>query len=386
MEIVGFLLACLVLAIPVIAVVALVRSGKVRQLIEETNTELRGELSDLRSEVANLRRDVSRLSGSVSQQVPSASVHSTEALTEVPPIIAAATEAATTKPIAADPSARTIPPAPPLLVQAPPIAPPPVVVKPASLSPGQLSEAPAWASHSAASPMPRLASAHQFREQSRNDSVQAVSTANPPDAAQSCKEANAPYLFEAATPSFTSGPPRKTFADHLRSTLPFEELLGMNLFAKIGIILLVLGFALLGRMALIAMGPGQRVSLIYAASAAMLGGGVWLETRERYRLIGRAGIGGGWALFFFTTYAMHHVSAMAVLASNTLDCVLMLLVAVSMVAHTIRYKSQVVTGLAFLLAFSTVALSQDSVYALVAGVILAVGHHYQHLLLFVSLF
>ena len=31
------------------------------------------------------------------------------------------------------------------------------------------------------------------------------------------------------------------------------------------------------------------------------------------------------------------------------------------------------TGLAFLLAFSTVALSQDSVYALVAGVILAVG-------------
>ena len=373
MEIVGFLLACLVLAIPVIAVVALVRSGKVRQLIEETNTELRGELSDLRSEVANLRRDVSRLSGSVSQQVPSASVHSTEALTEVPPIIAAATEAATTKPIAADPSARTIPPAPPLLVQAPPIAPPPVVVKPASLSPGQLSEAPAWASHSAASPMPRLASAHQFREQSRNDSVQAVSTANPPDAAQSCKEANAPYLFEAATPSFTSGPPRKTFADHLRSTLPFEELLGMNLFAKIGIILLVLGFALLGRMALIAMGPGQRVSLIYAASAAMLGGGVWLETRERYRLIGRAGIGGGWALFFFTTYAMHHVSAMAVLASNTLDCVLMLLVAVSMVAHTIRYKSQVVTGLAFLLAFSTVALSQDSVYALVAGVILALG-------------
>src|SRR6202041_2111690 len=38
-----------------------------------------------------------------------------------------------------------------------------------------------------------------------------------------------------------------------------------------------------------------------------------------------------------------------------------------------RYRSQLVTGLAFLLGFSTVALSQDTLYALVAGVILALG-------------
>ena len=147
----------------------------------------------------------------------------------------------------------------------------------------------------------------------------------------------------------------------------------MNLFAKIGIVLLVLGFALLGRVALISMGPAARVVLLYATAAAMLGGGIWLERRERYRLVGRAGIGGGWALLFFTTYAMHHVAAMTVLSSNLLDCTLMLGVAGAMVAHTLRYRSQVVTGLAFLLAFSTVALSQDSVYALSAGVILAVG-------------
>ncbi|MGH9478244.1 MAG: DUF2339 domain-containing protein, partial [Terriglobales bacterium] len=95
--------------------------------------------------------------------------------------------------------------------------------------------------------------------------------------------------------------------------------------------------------------------------------------RERYRLLGRAGVGGGWALLFFTTYAMHHVAPMAVMNSNTLDCVLMLIVAAAMVMHTLRYRSQLVTGLAFLLAFSTVALSQDTVYALVAGVILALG-------------
>ena len=147
----------------------------------------------------------------------------------------------------------------------------------------------------------------------------------------------------------------------------------MNLFAKIGIVLLVLGFAFLGQYAFTAMGPGARVALIYAAGAVMLGAGIRFESKDRYRLVARAGIGGGWAMLFFTTYAMNHVSAMAVLVSNTIDCILMLAVAAGMVAHTLRYRSQVVTGLAFLLAFLTVALSQDSIYALAAGVILAIG-------------
>ena len=121
------------------------------------------------------------------------------------------------------------------------------------------------------------------------------------------------------------------------------------------------------------MSAGLRVASIYAVACVLLGGGIWFEAKERYRIVGRAGIGGGWATLFFVTYAMNHVAAMTMMASNTLDCVLLLCVAVAMVAHTLRYKSQVVTGLAFLLAFFTVAISQDSVYALTAGVILAAG-------------
>jgi hypothetical protein len=147
----------------------------------------------------------------------------------------------------------------------------------------------------------------------------------------------------------------------------------MNLFAKIGIVLLVLGFALLGRVALISMGPGGKVALLYAAATTLLVGGIWLEQKECYHLIGRTGIGGGWALVFFTTYAMSHVQAMHVMSSETLNCVLLLGVAIAVVAHTLRYKSQLITGLAFLLAFSTVALTQDTVYALSAGVVLAIG-------------
>jgi hypothetical protein len=170
-----------------------------------------------------------------------------------------------------------------------------------------------------------------------------------------------------------ASPPRPSVLEFLRAKLPLEELLGMNLFAKIGIVLLVLGFALLGRVALVSMGPGGKVALLYAAAAALLGGGIWLERKERYLLIGRTGIGGGWALAFFTTYAMNHVQAMLVMSSETLNCILLLCVAVALAVHTLRYQSQLVTGLAFLLAFSTVALTQDTVYALSAGVILVLG-------------
>src|SRR5271166_4120248 len=366
------------LLVGLIAIVAFVRSGKVRQLLEELNAWHSREISVLRDEVANLRRQLSQLNERVSQQGPSA--HPTQTATESPAAKAAAIKTTVPKPVSAETPAQIVPqgprlPAQPLAAPTPPIA-VEAIAPPAFFAQTVVdrpSKPPMPAPPSATSAIRDPAPAFQFSGEARLEPALPVPPSAPPVTTQPYTEMRVIQSFPPAAPLSAFGPPRKTFAERLRSTLPFEELLGMNLFAKIGIVLLVLGFALLGRMALISMGPGQRVALIYAVSAGLLGGGVWLEHKERYRLLGRAGIGGGWALLFFTTYAMHHVSAMAVIASNTLDCVLMLLVAVSMVAHTLRYKSQVVTGLSFLLAFSTVALSQDSVYALVAGVILALG-------------
>ena len=360
MELLVVLIAGLVLSIPVMAIVALVRTGKLRDLLDTSNTEHRRELEFLRKQVERLRRELNQ----VAEREPK------------PP--------AAPEPV----RAAAVAEAKPAAVELPP-APKPVVVPPAAIPAPAPVPAPAPKVAKAEEPAPLAPKV----EPTPRVPAFAASHTSPISPVEARMEASIP---NAVTPSAVPGPqtpaplrtpppapaaptfaavarPRKSLRERLGATLPLEEILGMNVFAKIGIILLVLGFALLGRMALIAMEPGQRVALIYAVSVAMLGGGIWLETKERYRLLGRAGIGGGWALLFFTTYALHHVSAMAVLASNTLDCVLMLVVAISMVAHTLRYKSQVVTGLAFLLAFSTVALSQDSVYALSAGVILALG-------------
>jgi hypothetical protein len=56
--------------------------------------------------------------------------------------------------------------------------------------------------------------------------------------------------------------------------------------------------------------------------------GLLLERRKKYQIFSRAGIGGGWALTFFVTYAMYHVSATHILSSQTIDLILMMLVAV----------------------------------------------------------
>ncbi len=161
--------------------------------------------------------------------------------------------------------------------------------------------------------------------------------------------------------------------ERLKGGLNLEEALGTNWLNKLGVIILVFGIAFFLAFQLQHLGPAGKVLVGYVVSLALLGGGVWLERNERYKIFARAGIGGGWALTFFTSYAMYHVQAAKVLQSQSTDLVLMLIVAGAMVLHTLRYDSQVVTGLAFLLAFSTVTISNVTMYSLMAGAILALG-------------
>jgi uncharacterized membrane protein len=385
MEIIVLLVGGFLLGIPIVAIIALVRSANTRKLLDETTSEYRDKISDLTGEIAKLRRELAEVSQRVGQPAPAPS----------PAPTAEANKIKTAPAPVAAPSQTLSPiehPVPATVVHEPALS--SSLASQSVTTPGTQvflkQSAPSQSSQRnepAARPIPPLpqpASAPaatspsqpvtSARSEARPDAAQRPVPAVPSPEPSATQPPRPPV--QPAAPRFAAledEPPRKSFAERLRATLPLEEVLGMNLFAKLGIILLVLGFALLGRVALISMGPGARVALIYAAAAVLLGGGIRLEGKERYHLVGRTGIGGGWALLFFTTYAMYHVPAMTVMSSNTLNCVLMLVVAIAMVAHTLRYKSQLVTGLAFLLAFSTVALSQDSVYALTAGVILAIG-------------
>jgi uncharacterized membrane protein len=169
------------------------------------------------------------------------------------------------------------------------------------------------------------------------------------------------------------GAPNPSASETAKRVLNLEEVLGTDWLNKLGMCILVIGVALFLAYEMRELGPAGKVLVGLVVSGALLGAGIFFERRERYRLLARVGIGGGWALTFFTTYAMYHVAPAQILKSQVLDLVLLLAVAAGMVVHTLRYNSQVVTGMALLLGFTTVTISKDNVYSLSAGAILALA-------------
>jgi uncharacterized membrane protein len=156
-----------------------------------------------------------------------------------------------------------------------------------------------------------------------------------------------------------------------RSLADLEERLGANWLNKIGTAAFVIGVALLLNYSMHYLGPAGKIALGYTLSAVLLGIGVIGEQKERYRIAARAVLGGGWALAYFTTYALHNIAAVRLVASPELGFALLFVVAVAMVAHSLRYHSEITTGFAFLLAFATVAASEIPMGGLVASALLA---------------
>jgi len=184
---------------------------------------------------------------------------------------------------------------------------------------------------------------------------------------------------QVETAAHPAGP---SLFERLRSLLKFEELLGTNWMAKIGALILVLGVAFFLAWQLREVGPAGKVTAGWLVAAVMLGAGISFERKERYRVVARASAAAGWAIAFFTAYAMYHFKATRVLDSALADLLLMLLVAAAMVTHTtLRYRSQVATGLAFLCAFAGLLTSvlpgqgfaPPGVYSLTAAVVLAIS-------------
>ena len=184
-----------------------------------------------------------------------------------------------------------------------------------------------------------------------------------------------------AAAAFQAAPtaPAKESAQSAAPPFSLEQTLGANWLNKIGIAILVIGLAFFLAYKLQTWGPGGKVLCGFAVSIALLGGGVWLERKPTYRIFARGGIGGGWALAYFTTFAMYHLQAARIVDSLPFDLVLMMLVAAGMVGHSLRYRSQTVTALAFMLGFATLLTShveeptQTVAFSLAASAILAIA-------------
>jgi Predicted membrane protein (DUF2339) len=137
------------------------------------------------------------------------------------------------------------------------------------------------------------------------------------------------------------------------------------------VLVLVTGVALLVRYSFAYLGPAGRVAIGYFLSLAMLATGVRLERRREYATFAFGLIAGGWAAVYFTTYAAHAFDAARVIDSQVVGTLMLVAVATAMVAHSLKYRSQTVTALAYIVAFFTLGITPMTGFSLVASLPLA---------------
>lgn len=161
-----------------------------------------------------------------------------------------------------------------------------------------------------------------------------------------------------------------------RSRKDVEQVLGAELFLKVGVATLVVGIVLFLGYAFRIMGPAGRVAVGYAVAAGLLGGGLFAERRDRYRAFGRALVAGGWGILYFVTFATHFVPAARVVESAAVAVVALLVVAGAAVGFSLRYREEWTTCASYLLIYLALflaAVQLEAVFNLVATAIVAVS-------------
>lgn len=150
----------------------------------------------------------------------------------------------------------------------------------------------------------------------------------------------------------------------------FETRVGRYWLNRIGITSLVLGVAFFILYTFQYLGPVMKIAMGVAVAGGLIGLGIWMERRELLRWYARGVIGGGWALLYFVTYAMHHIAVVRILDAAWIDLGLLMLVASGAVWHSLKYRSETITVLALLLGFITISISDVTTFTLLSSALL----------------
>ena len=153
----------------------------------------------------------------------------------------------------------------------------------------------------------------------------------------------------------------------------FEQMLGEKWFNKLGILAVVVGVALLIGYSFKYMGPAVKIGIGYAFGASLLLFGTYMEKKENFSIYGKTLIGGGWAINYFTTYAMHHIEAVRLINSPILGMLLLLAVSAATIIHTYKYKSQLATAFSYLLIFITLMIHPVSLYTMASTLLVSLS-------------
>lgn len=160
----------------------------------------------------------------------------------------------------------------------------------------------------------------------------------------------------------------------------FEMRLGRHWVPRIGIVMVLTALVLFGNYAyenfIVKIGPPGKVSLLYVASAILLGAGAWWQRKaanESLKNYAQVLFAGGLAAVYFTTYAAHHIDTLRVIGSPLLDGTLLLAWAGFMVWIADRKKSEVLALFAVGLAYYTSVITRVGSFTLYSNLVLTLA-------------
>jgi hypothetical protein len=193
------------------------------------------------------------------------------------------------------------------------------------------------------------------------DRVKARHELSPAAASSEAVPTQAAFPAQIAEVKIAEAKPRKGF----------EETLGGQWFNKLGILAVVVGVTLLIGYSYRYMGAATRIGIGFLFGFGLLGAGIFLEKKKGFEVYAKTLIAGGWAITYFTTYAMHHVPVVRLVQNPILGTLLLLGVSCASVWHIQRYKSQVASALTYLLVFVTLIITPVSLYTITASLCVA---------------
>jgi hypothetical protein len=314
---------------------------------------------ELSEHLAVLTARVYKLEEQTKQALSAVAMHG--AATQTAPTRAPLPTPVAEKPAPVFPTPAATPPPPPIALPQPPSVSIPVAAHPQ----------PAQSQPALPPPPPPVPSAPRSSAGVSAPTGHTVGSTLPPPPPRSAPSPSLPPVQpRTAAATGASRVPQPVVKKPRRS---LEEVVGVRLFPIIGISAVVVGVGFLLGTGWGSFPAWLRVFILYAAGLGLLAGGIFLERKSRYRILGRGLIGGGWAVIAATTYAIANLPHELVLPSKTVDLFLLLAVVAAMVRHTLKYDSQFVTGAAFLLGFVAIGMNPVPPWNLIAGALLIAG-------------
>ena len=193
-----------------------------------------------------------------------------------------------------------------------------------------------------------------------------------------------PYVRPAVSPEPATATMQSSAADQtppppVPEKGSFEMRLGTFWLVRVGIVMLLTGLAFFANYAyhhiIGKLGPAGKISLLYLASALLLGAGAWWQRRnvkESLKNYAQVLFAGGLAAVYFTTYAAHYIPPLCIIESALLDGILLLAWAGVIAVIADHKKSEVMALFAVGLAFYSSIITHVGEFTLYSNLILTV--------------